>query len=428
MSARECILAAGALATALGPCVRVREPTQVAEAVALPPARKVPGGLEATLPSGFTITVHGEFTQRETVWPDASLMFSDYRDIYVLDGGQSKPRLVHHNDDNYGIMLDSGTAISADRTRVFVWIDPFEQLTAIDLATGRMTSLTDLPTISGVEFRRGLEPHPVARPRGVIEEANGRLDFVIQAHAPSRQRSTPITTGHRILAVDPATLDLTQSPDFPGKVTGWDYSASRQIFYLLVTRDDSAWLITRRLDGSLIQEMPLAEHVRVATRLALSPDESMLLIERRDRGADDSSQYPTFVDAGFFFIDTASFEVRDGPARGQLCAWSPDDSRIAYHEGWELRVWDVAARQSTALVTRQPSTPGQSPEYCTEPRWSEDGHRLAVRLGYDRDHHEGKWAAIALDLDSRELLVLAGQLDSAGLTWLPVPHPFAGAR
>jgi hypothetical protein len=154
------MLSAVALAAVIGPCVRIRDSAELAETAPAPPARKVPGGLEATLPSGFTITVHGEFTQRETMWPDASLMFSNYRDIYVLDGGQSTPRLVHHNDDNYGVMLDSGTALSADRTRVFTWIDPFEQLSTIDLTTGQMESLTDLPTVTGVEFRRGLEPYP----------------------------------------------------------------------------------------------------------------------------------------------------------------------------------------------------------------------------------------------------------------------------
>jgi hypothetical protein len=98
----------------------------------------------------------------------------------------------------------------------------------------------------------------------VIEEASGRLCFVIQAHSPARQQTTPRTLGHRILAVDPATHDLSQSSDFPGTASAWDYSTSRQIVYLLVTRDDTAWLVMRRLDGSLVREMPLGEHVRVA--------------------------------------------------------------------------------------------------------------------------------------------------------------------
>jgi hypothetical protein len=414
------MLSAVSLAAVIGPCVRIRDSAELEETTAAPPARKVPGGLEASLPSGFTITVHGEFTQRETMWPDASLMFSNYRDIYVLDGGQSKPRLVHHNDDNYGVMLDNGTAISADRTRVFTWIDPLEQLSTIDLTTGQMESLTDLPTVTGVEFRRGLEPYPVARPRGVIEDASGRLCFVIQAHSPARQQTTPRTMGHRILAVDPATHDLSQSSDFPGTASAWDYSTSRQIVYLLVSRDDTAWLVMRRLDGTLVREVPLREHVRVAGRLTLSPDESTLLIERKT----------PLLDAGFLFIDTSTFDVRDGPARGQMCSWSPDGGRIAYHEGWELRIWDVAAGQSSSLVTRRPSTSGESPEYCAVPTWSEDGRRLAVRLGYDRSDDEGKckWAAIAMDLGSRELLVLRGDLDSDGLTWLPVPHPFDPAH
>ena len=418
------LLALAGLASWLGPCIRVHESAKVVEAPDLPPARAVPDGLQATLPSGFTFTVHGEFTQRQTMWPDASLMFSEYRDIYVLDGGESVPRLVHHNDDNYGVMLDLGTALSADRTRVYAWIDPFEQLSAIDLASGQMQSLTELPTISGVEFRRGLEPHPVARLHGVVEEPDGRLGFVIQANAPERQHSAHRTKGHRILAVDPTTRELSQSADCPGKVSAWDYSPSRQLLYLLVDRDDAHLLAVRQLDGKLVREVPLAEHGDVAGRVALSPDESTLLIERVTRSTIEGRKYPLVVDAGFMLVDTTSFEVREGPARGLRGSWSPIGQHIAYHAGWTLRLWDVTAGSTRTLLTREPSTANDVPEYCAEPRWSEDGLRLAVRLGYDRIGEESQWATVALDLESRELLVLTGELDTAGLTWLPVPHPF----
>ena len=80
--------------------------------------------------------------------------------------------------------------------------------------------------------------------------------------------------------------------------------------------------------------------------------------------------------------------------------------------------------ESVLLADRELSGPDMIVADCAAARWSDDGHRLIAKLGGSGGSADA--GTVAFDLRSREFLVVTGEHDHTGLTWLPEPHPFPG--
>lgn len=385
----------------------------------------------------------GEWTRRTDMWPDAALLFREQgRDLLVLDGGAKEPRLVWDFPHNAWSRM-SGAAWSHDGTVFYCWLDFEQQLVAIHRDSGEPRSLTSFPTHAwNLKGDQHLIEQPAWRRRGQVENGHGRLLFILDAEFNDEmafwQRGIE-RGGSSLVSLDPksgAITTLVPKTLMPATILSWDLSVSRSRVYL-VSKPRSKYrpgephaLEERGLDGAVTRAF--VEPEGGAGDIALSPDENVLLVERRHKPGmskpagdfdafsfEDHKALRLVSDGGFVLIDLDSGAVVDGPRSGDEAAWCPDNRRIAWVDEWDVNVYDRTTNSATRLVSGGRSAEDNSYDTWVDAAWSPDGKRLALAT----------WArsyALLLDLEQKEYFVL--DRDAQDATWCTVPQPFAADR
>lgn len=369
---------------------------------------------EITLASGKKLFLHGRFDVRSTLWGEHSLAYCAHYHWKVLEVG-----------DKHGWWLfvhrlrawtaKSGPSLSVDGKTCFLWLDIEKQLTAIDVSSGKMRTLTHLPTrIMNYKSDRCLDPEPVWRDKGVIHDAGrNRVLFLIQeessAEVPLWLRL--LRRGrYQIVAVD---LDegrmtaLSGPRKLKGRVRCWDLSLKRGEVYIKMEKGGPQ---VRTLDGQLLRTLPKPKGG--VWSMWLSPDEQTLLLEGWD--------------GGFALLDLETNQMSDGPSNGHSAAWSPDGRTIAYLDRWQLWLYDVAARTSSLLASREPTLLERGPGYGERPTWSPDGNMLAANIGgdYPTDSKQLDAPTLIIDLKDHTAMVFPDYIKN--ILWVPHPRPFRG--
>jgi hypothetical protein len=379
-----------------------------------------PSPVETRAPASgaMSIALPGQWTVRTTMWSDAALVFYDKYAWWSLDGDERKPRRLYEYPEKAWSRA-SAPAWSRDGTRLFAWVNVGRQLTTIDVRSGDMRSITALPThVFDLERHRHMDPSPVWRAGGVVEDPDtGLLLQLIEEESNEKvafwQRSAERKGGHWLVAIDPATsemstLSIERAPD---PVMDWDLSPRRQRVYEL---DVSQRLVERKLNGALVREF--ATPPRRPNSVALSPDENTLLVVcAKGEGVmavtGDSG-------GGFLLVNLEDGSVREGATYGFKAAWCPDGRRVACLAPWTLFVHDVQSGEEQIIARRDPPPDGRpNPTYWERPVWSADGRRIVVGIGGRNDY-----PTVLVDLEAREVLVLPTYVKDA--LWCAVPRPF----
>ena len=395
-------------------------------------------GTRVAIPRGPTLTLVGRWAQRTTMWDDTALVFrDDGKNLLVLDGKSSKARLVWeypHRSWSY----NCAQGWSRDGSRLYAWLDFERQLTAIDVGTGVMRSLTELDDrVWNYKGDRHLDPAPIDRAGGVVEDVeNGLLLFLLAERSnehvyPWERRYGRGGCWLASLDLEEGTLEaLSPKTALPPWIWSWDLSLSRDRLYVVhvdppVTPDGPRRVAEFRLNGTLVREWPEPEGR--ASQVRLSPDGKFLLVGRAfkpgmptpgipldDFESKHHDMYDAAEDGGFVLLDLDSEAVIDGPHDGAQACWAPDGDRIVYADGFSVRLGSVSARRSTTLIHGPPTGEWVWPPWH-DFVWSPDGERLAMTVG-------GRDLALLIDLGTREyVLVPHSAQDKA---WAPLPRPF----
>ena len=369
---------------------------------------------EVTLASEKKLFLHGRFDIRSTLWGEYSLVYLSLPHWKVLDVGDKHGwwLFAHHLR---AWSRKSGPTLSVDGKICFLWLDIEKQLTAIDISSGKMRTLTHLPTrIMNYKGDRRFDPAPVWRDRGVVHDAErNRVLFLIQEETNEEVafwQRRPGHGGYQIIAVD---LDegrmtaLSGSRKLKGKVYSWDLSLKRWEVYVYTQKGE---LQVRTLDGQLLRKLPIPK--RAVLSMWLSPDEERLLVQN--------------IGGGFALIDLETSQIRDGPSHGHSAAWSPDGRSIAYLDAWQLWLYDVATRTSSLLASREPTHLERGPGYRERPAWSPDGNMLAANVGgdYPTDSKELDAPTLIIDLKDHTAMVFPDYIEN--ILWVAHPRPFRG--
>lgn len=399
------------------------------------------------LRSGRTLTLAGRWRERDSMWPDAALVFRSDVGVEVLEGG-SRTSWALYRWPAREWRPHAPFEWSADGTTLYAWLDVTTKLAAFDVQTGMRRTILELPTsFCDLELRTECDPGVVRRPHTLFEHGD-RLLVLLQELSNEDvvfwQRRDDRGGGHQLLAI-PRDGDLDPQLGIERQWTGtaysWEFSRRRGEIYLLVDEQrsgtDTMQLRARRLDGGLVDRLDAAVG-GWRRALALSPDERWLLLERgsvqyfsdeppvvepraRTFSAGDRADVLAASRAGFVLLDLergGGIEMLD---RAYACTWTPDSTAITYLRHWELCRFDVDRRTWERLAYREPTSPHVEPIYFQPPVWSSNGVRMIVSIGEsgypDVDHH-----SLILDFDRREYVLLDAELENA--TWAPVPHPF----
>ena len=379
------------------------------------------------LDSGKKLFLTGKFEVRSILWGEHSIIYYARSNFKVLDVGRSSSWTLHKNSFKSWSRL-SGPSLSAKGKTCFLWLDIKEQLTAFDVASGKRKSLTKLPShIWNYKGDKHLDPQPVWRDRGIVHDLEqNRLIFLIQEESNKdvafwQRRSS--RGGYQIAAVNPDTSKMTflsGTNKLKGKAYSWDMSLKRKEMYILVLKDEQLVLEVRALDGQLKRTMPLPEEGAVS--LQLSPDEKMLLVEKRR----DIRRRGEILGGGFVLIDLKTNRKIDGPSSGYCGAWSPDGQIVAYLDNWQLWFYDVAKRTNALIAFREStgSTPESTPPYWERPVWSSDSKMLAVNIGGDYIKNTNQLDAPTLIIDLQRQYAMIFQDYARDICWIPNPRPF----
>lgn len=431
--------------------------------------RGVPGEEEtaastvATLRSGRSLELFGEFRQVESLWDDVSLVYYDAYAVWSLDAGAHEPRRV------YQYTRDSKSSgpppvLSEDGRAWYGWLGISEQLVAMDVQSGERRTLLKLPAhVWNYKLDRHLDPRPVDRVGGCVVEdiENDRLLLVVREERNEQvapwQRSDERVGGHRLLGVplSGGEAETLSGPDqLTARTSSWELSLERGEWYVIRTARPGWAVDVRGLDGSLSRSISLTGGN--FGNLALSPDERWLLVERPsipghpearntvDMTLEERRDFARLHHAGFVFVDLETDELREGASFGHACAWSPDGRRVAFLAPWELWMFDVESGESTLLARREGSKGplDAQPTYVGRPVWSACGTKLAVMIGGEfvrgLSHVEERWfgkltspdsmdtPTLLIDFARSEFMVF--DTDAREAVWLPVAQPFAGDR
>ena len=364
---------------------------------------------EITLASGKKLFLHGRFDVRSTLWGEHSLVYCTRPHWKVLEVG-----------DKHGWWLfvqrlrawsvKSGPSLSVDGKTCFLWLDIEKQLTAIDVSSGKMRTLTHLPTKTmNYKADRRLDPGPVWRDKGVVHDAErNRVLFLIQKRPLYLPWLLPLGGRYQIVAVD---LDsgrmqaLSGSRKLKGGVRCWDLSLKRGELYIKMEKGGPQ---VRTLEGQLLRTLPTPKGG--VWSMWLSPDEQTLLLEGWD--------------GGFALIDLEKNQMSDGPSHGHSAVWSPDGRTIAYLDRWQLWLYNVATRTSSLLASREPTHLERGPGYWERPAWSPDGNMLAANIGgdYPTDSKQLDAPTLIIGLKDHTAMVFPDYINQ--ILWVPHPNAF----
>jgi WD40-like Beta Propeller Repeat len=395
------------------------------------------------LPEGRGAALSGAWRERETLWEDAALVYArDGRQLCVLDGGSSEPRLIWSHPDERGSLLRN-PAWSADGSALYLWMNLELQLCALDTRTAAIRSLTELDThtwhYKGLQH---LDPAPEFRTGGVIEdETNRRLLVLLDEESNEKVAFWQRRPGRGGSCLATVSLDdgslqpLFDKAQMQRSVLDWDCSLQRGRLYAItsslgVTEYVPArphLLEERRLDGSIVRAF--ADPDGLAASIQLSPDQHRLLIERAYRpgfaippgGLDDLSreQVQSLVDndhGGWVVLDVDTGDSIDGPRRGDEARWAPDGDRIVYVDDWAVALASLGESTITPVIEGGAEDWGLGT--WIEPVWSPDSRRLAI-TGRVLD------TTLLLDLEAREFMVIHEQVTEK--IWALTAQPFAEA-
>jgi hypothetical protein len=120
---------------------------------------------------------------------------------------------------------------------------------------------------------------------------------------------------------------------------------------------------------------------------------------------------------GFLLIDPESGRGFDGPRSGQQVRWAPDSDRIAYVDGWSVKVCSLRDESIMPLIVGGPDDWAYGT--WVDPVWSEDGRRLAVT-------GRAVSTTLLLDLDRHEYVVLHDKVSEK--IWGRTSQPFPDDR
>jgi len=388
------------------------------------------------LPDGRTLELTGNWTFLPVLPGERALLYrSDVgaREAhrFALDAWSATLRVLHTTSKRQLAWWDHGSAWTADG--VFIeWVDVYNQLVARDVRSGAATSLTALPTsVISYEVHRGLVPRPMNGSPVVNEESqqvlflcrDKTLEFSWGLGAGQFGWRTVADDGLTLLA---AALDgsgvstLAKGLPAPG-CRDWTVATGRQRL-LLLRGVEAADVEIRTLSGEY--ERTLSAPWAEAWKLRLDPQEQRAVVERRP---------------GFAVLDLDSGEVVALSETGHACSWSPDGSTLAYRDGPELRLFDVATSSSTLLA----SLDGEPGPYLTmgnmqPPAWSSDGRWLAGGVGvYWRDEEavrnytpgtEVNYHSQTVLLDLQQHLAVVLLAEAFDPTWAEDPEPFVRER
>jgi len=387
----------------------------------------------------------GTWIERDTLWDDTALVFTvEGKELHVLDGGASESiRLWKHTGRLGALLFD--LAWSADGSKLYRWLDMKQQLCAMDARTGEIESLLELDShLWHYEGMRHLDPKPQARDAGVLEDAAHRRIILLFDEESNKdvaiwqRREGRGGAWLAALDVDDHSLHpLFDKSTIRDSIVSWDLSPKRGEFYAItlshqVTEyhpDQQRLIQARRLDGSLVW-YSLGTPGR-GDELQLAPNQDMLLIERSylpdfaiPSGTTDEmgrEQLQAVVQAqggGFLITDLRSGRCWDGPRSGQEARWAPDSDRIAYVDGWAVKLCSVRDGSITPLIEGDRIEDDWYYGTWIDPVWSPDGRRLAI-TGRAID------TTLLLDLERREYFVIRKAVSRK--IWALTPRPFADA-
>lgn len=181
-------------------------------------------------------------------------------------------------------------------------------------------------------------------------------------------------------------------------------------------------IVVWTLEGKKLRESPLPP--AKGARLTLSPDESVLLVEKY---VDYGKTSGVDRDKGCWLLSADTLEVRGEIPFGKEFEWASKGQKVAFLR-WSEELWtyDLPGQvyEKLAFLKPRPDAPGGSRgSYFWKPAWSADDRMIACRLSrWAAGHHQFENYTIILDLEQRLARVPPGQLSF--LSWSPVPRPF----
>lgn len=381
---------------------------------------------EVTLASGKKMFLKGRFDVRSTLWGNNSLVYWEAVSFNcywrVLNAEHDRGRSFYRESQASGLP----SVLSRDGNTCFLWLDLEKQLTAVDVASGKMRSLTNLPTII-VNYKgdRYMDPAPAPNCRdtgpGVVHDPEANRVLFVLEESPNEDvffwDRRPGRGGYQIVAVDLEDTRMTalSGPHkLKGEVDCWDMSLKRKEVYIYRQHEDQRFLEVRKFDGKLVRKLPLPKET--INEVRLSPEEKTLLLDLR--------QGYTFV-----LIDLETNQVTQGPRATEgdswsKATWSPDGKTIAYLRPWQLWLYDVESGKSSLLAWREPPTAGDRCPGSKEPAWSRDGGMLAVNIGGPYPKGSEKFDAPTLIVDLKQNAAMIFPLYANNMLWVPHPHAF----
>lgn len=394
---------------------------------------------EIKLGSGKKLFLNGRFDVRSALWGEYSLLYLDRYHWAVLEVGEKQIREIFPHDNKWAgewwaaaKCNASGPALSADAKSCFLWLNWRKQLVSTDVASGKVATLTRLPS-SQWNYKprdRHIDPGPIWRDNGVVHDPErNRVLFLIREKSneevPFWEQRPRRTGGYQIVAVDlrDARMTVLSGPrKLKGQVNYWDLSLNRGRVFLSTCETEKEELQVRALDGQLVHTLPIPQGG--VKSIWLSPDEQTLLVQRKN--------------CGFALIDLGTNRISDGPSNGHSAAWSPDGRKIAYLDSWELWLYEVESRKASKFAFREPTDTGtvpgwpeKEPWYWTRPAWSPDGNMLAVNIGgscvkgtNNPPSTDSIMDAPTLIIDLKRRIAMVFPHYITRMIWIPHPHPF----
>jgi len=369
----------------------------------------VESGVQLT--SGRFLDFDEAYTKCDRLWGSRALIFGRWRILYP---GEANPSDLLPRGRSSPIMGGNPTYAKASE-RLLLWTDVDRQLCAVSLRDKRAVSLTSISRGSITWDESVLELLPVRSGPAVVDDPRSNRFFFVLAPCDGDDNDVSFLS-----SVSRNCVAGTMRPDreIQGVVKSWALSPRRQSLYVVKSHAGACRLIELPIEVVNKGEQSLDAHVildRCGKDIAISPDENWLLVERPERIGIDPREGPASRSLGFYFVNLDGLEKIDGPTSGHQGAWSPDGSSVAYLDGWDVRLFDVATRSDRRVFRiRGASLPSDGPRNNDGPVWSPEEGTFFVNVG----ENDG---AQVVDLRRKRFLILGEGSQSWQVGWAPMP-------